>query len=104
MKKVTVLRLGGCKYCEELVDELGRRGINYKSIDANENGALADKVEALIKTDTYPIVILEISGLPTLFLFRAQTSDELGEFMVDGGKKMGVVDVNSMVNIISKLI
>lgn len=104
MKKVTVLRLSGCKYCEELIDELDKKGINYKSIDANENGALADKVEALLKVNVYPIVILEVSGLPTIFIFRAQTSDELGESMVEGGKKMGVVDINSMVNIILKLV
>lgn len=104
MKKVTVLRLSGCSYCEELVEKLEANSIPYIPIDANENGKLADKIEALLNTDIYPIVILEINNNPPFFIFRAKDYDEIGESVVEGGVKVGAISIDAIVEIISNLI
>lgn len=104
MKKVTVLRLSGCSYCEELVEKLDKENIEYTSLDANKNGALADEVEELLDTDLYPITILEIEGLSPFFLFRAETYDEVGEAVVGNAVKVGVSSIDSMVYTLLKLI
>lgn len=104
MKKVTVLRLSGCSFCEELVEKLEANNIPYIPIDANANGKLADKIEALLNTEIYPIVILELGNNPPFYLFRANEYDEVGESTVNGGIKVGTISIDAMVEIISNLI
>ena len=97
MKKVTVLRLSGCPFCEELIEQLDWREVSYTSIDANDNGELADDIEALLNTDIYPIIIIKINDQSPYFIFRAKTYKELGETSMKDGSKIGVMDVNTMV-------
>lgn len=104
MKKVTVLRLSGCSYCEELIEKLEAKNIPYTSIDANENGKLADKIEDLIGTDVYPIVILEVNNNSPFFIFRAKDYEEIGESIVKGGVRIGAISIDAIVEIISNLI
>jgi glutaredoxin len=103
MKKVTVLQLSGCPYCEELIEKLDKKGIPYSLIDANNNGELADEIEALLNTDIYPIILIKIYNQYTYFIFRAKTYEELGETSIKGSSKIGVTDVNAMVEAILNL-
>lgn len=104
MKKVTVLRLSGCSYCEELVEALNKEGIVYESIDANDNGKLADDVEDFLGVNTYPIVLVSSSkkGLPSFYFYRADSLELVGESTKHGAIRVGHYDLNSMIhNIIS---
>ena len=103
-KKVTVLRLSGCIYCEELIRELNIHGIEYTSHDAEEVPDYADWVEDKIGTNTYPIIILEIGDLAPFYIFRAEDYNDMGESSLGDAVKIGTVSINSMVEIILNLI
>jgi glutaredoxin len=106
MKKVTVLRLSGCSYCEELIEAFDREGIVYDSIDANENEKLADDVEDFIGVNTYPIVLMSSSkkGLPSFYFYRADSLELAGEKTKDGAVLVGHYDLNSMINNIVNIV
>lgn len=104
MKKVTVLRLSGCGHCKDLVEALDKAGVKYTSIDADENGRFADKIEEIVNTDTYPIVIIEVEGLFPFYIFRAQTYEEVGEASLKNAVKIGTMSVESMVEVILNLL
>ena len=97
MKKVTVLRLSGCRYCEELVDLLQTHKVNFESIDADTESDLADEIEDLLDVYVYPIVILESSNSTPCFLFRASTYDQTHVLPVDGGVKKGFLTTEYLV-------
>ena len=59
MEKVIVLGLPDCSHCKTLVEGLDDKGILYKLLDANTDSKLADRMESLLKTEVYPIVIIE---------------------------------------------
>lgn len=99
MKKVTVLRLSGCRYCEELLSKLDKVNIKYTSLDADEHGDFADKVEDLIGTNSYPIVIVDVQNLFPFFIFRAETIDQVGEASLKNAVKIGTLSIDSMVEI-----
>ena len=102
-KKVTVLRLSGCTYCEELIGELNIHGVEYTSYDADEVSDYADWVEEKIGTNTYPIVILEIGDLAPFYIFRAEDYEDMGESSLEDAVKIGTMSINSMVEIILNL-
>lgn len=106
MKKVTVLRLGGCSYCEELVEAFDREGIIYQSVDANENEKLADDVEDFLGVNTYPIVLVSSSkkGLPSFYFYRADSLELVGESIKHGAVRVGHYDLNSMIDNIINII
>ena len=79
MKKVKVLRLSGCPHCRSFITALDDLGITYTSIDANDNGKLADEVELLLDTYIYPIVIVTTPDTKT-YLHLADNSAELGYY------------------------
>lgn len=97
MKKVTVLRLSGCSYCEELVGMLEARKIEFESIDADSNSDLADEIEDLLDVFVYPIVILETSSKVPSFLFRASNYDQTHVLPVEGGVKKGFISMDHLV-------
>jgi len=98
-KKVTVLRLSGCSYCEELIKELDLRGVEYTSLDADEVSDYADKVEELIGTNAYPIIILEFSNCIPFYIYRAEEYDQMGEASLNNAVKIGTISIASMVEI-----
>jgi hypothetical protein len=59
MERVIVLGLGGCTHCDSLVVNLTQEGVAFDFIDANVDGKLADRMEALLKTEVYPMIIIE---------------------------------------------
>jgi hypothetical protein len=64
---------------------------------------LADRVEALLKTNVYPMVIIEkFDG--SVYLYRVETLDEAKESPIGYGTKIGCVSTNSMVAILKKYI
>lgn len=99
MKKVTVLRLSGCRYCEELSNKLDNLGIKYTSLDADEHEDFADKVEDLIGTNSYPIVIIDVPKLFPFFIYRAETMKEVGEASLKNAVKIGTLSIDSMAEI-----
>lgn len=103
-KKVTVLRLSGCGYCEELIKELNIRGIDYISLDADEVSDYADWVQEKIGVNIYPIVVLEIGNLAPFYIFRADNYDDMGESSLEDAVKIGTISIDSMVEIILNLI
>lgn len=57
---VRLLTLSDCDYCLWLKSELDGCGINYINIDADEFSDFADQIEAKFKTNTYPIVFIDL--------------------------------------------
>ena len=105
MEKVIVLGLTECKYCEELKEELKKEVIPYKFLDVElkQNTALADRMEALLKTQHYPMIIIErISG--SVYLYRADSLNEAKEAPVSFATKVGCPTINSMVAVAKKYI
>ena len=101
MERVIVLGLSGCGHCESLVDKLNEEKITFEFVDANKNDELADRMERLLKTEVYPMVILEkMNG--SIYLYRADSIDESQSTQVGYGTKVGCVSTDNMVAIIKK--
>ena len=101
MERVIVLGLSGCGHCESLVDKLNEEKITFEFVDANKNDELADRMERLLKTEVYPMVILEkMNG--SIYLYRADSIDENQGVKAGFGTKVGCVSTDNMVAIIKK--
>ena len=103
MERVIVLGLSGCSHCDSLVVNLTQEGIAFDFIDADVDGKLADRMEALLKTETYPMVILERPE-GAVYLYRVNTIDEAKESPIGFATKIGCVSTDSMVAIAKKYI
>jgi glutaredoxin len=103
MEKVIVLGLSGCTHCEALVKSLEEQKIpfEFKDVDLKEHSDLADRMEALLKTSSYPIIIVERPD-GAKYLYLVDTIDEAKESPVSFATKIGCVSTNSMVAIIKK--
>ena len=103
MEKVIVLGLSGCSHCDALVVNLTQEGIpfEFRDVDLKEHSNLADRMETLLDTSTYPIIIIErLDGAK--YLYRVNTMDEARESPVSFATKIGCVSTNSMVAITKK--
>lgn len=99
MKKVRVLRLSGCRHCKELLEELDSKSISYESFDADEHDKLADEVEDFTGIISYPIVIITSkSSIPTFYLYKASSTEEIGESIIGGAVKIGHLTTTSLVD------
>lgn len=97
MVKVIVLGLSGCGHCETLVSKLKEEKVPFDFLDADKEGKLADRLEALLSTETYPIVILE-NGLEKTYLYRVSSINEAKTIhWLNGEAKVGCVTVDNMV-------
>ena len=101
MEKVIVLGLLGCGYCKALVEGLDDKGILYKLLDANDNSQLADRMESLLKTNEYPLVIVEGTQGST-YLYRVDSYEEAKSSPVAYATKVGCVSIDSMIEQIKK--
>jgi len=101
MEKVIVLGLPGCSHCKALIEGLDNRGILYKLLDADSNGQLADRMESLLKTNEYPIVIVEGTQGSTYF-YRVDSYEEAKSSPVAYATKVGCVSIDSMIEQIKK--
>ena len=97
MKKVTVLRLSGCSYCEELTSKLEARSVEFESVDADDNSDLADEIEDLLEIYVYPITVLESEGNALCYLFRASDYDQTRAVFIDNGIKKGFLTIDHLV-------
>ena len=103
MEKVIVLGLRGCVHCNALSNSLKEQKIpfEFRDVDLKEHSDLADRMEALLKTTSYPMIIIEkLSGAKYLYL--APTIDEAKESPISFATKIGCVSTDSMVAIIKK--
>ena len=101
MERVIVLGLSGCSHCKALSQSLEKEKIPFDSIDANVDNALADRMEALLKTDTYPMIIIEKIG-GAVYLYLVGTLDEAKKSPIGYATKVGCVSTDSMVAILKK--
>lgn len=103
MEKVIVLGLSGCSHCESLVVNLTQEGIpfEFRDVDRKEHSALADRMEALLQTNAYPMIIIEGIG-SAKYLYRVDTIDEAKESPISFATKIGCVSTDSMVAITKK--
>jgi len=95
------LGLGGCSHCEALSQSLKEEKTPFDFIDADVDGKLADRMEALLKTNSYPMVIIEKSG-GAVYLYRVDTLSEAKETPISFATKVGCVSTDSMVAILKK--
>jgi glutaredoxin len=80
--RVKLLTLSDCDYCIWLKSELDENGIAYTNIDADQYPDLADDVENKFRTDTYPIVFIDL-GVKMITIVpetELETSDTLRTF------------------------
>ena len=103
MEKVIVLGLRGCTHCNALSISLKEQKIpfEFRDVDLKEHSDLADRMEALLRTNNYPMIIIERAG-GTKYLYIVDTIDEAKESPVSFATKIGCVSTNSMVAIIKK--
>jgi hypothetical protein len=67
------------------------------------DGKLADRMEALLKTEVYPMIIIERSE-GAVYLYRVSTVDEAKETPISYATKVGCVTTDSMIAITKKYI
>jgi len=105
MEKVIVLGLSGCEHCKTLQESLTKEKIPFSllDVDLKENSALADRMESLLKTNQYPIIIIE-RGEGAIYLYRVETINEAKESPVAYATKIGCVSTDSMLAIAKKYI
>jgi glutaredoxin len=105
MEKVIVLGLSGCSHCEALQEGLKKEKIPFKllDVDLKENSSIADRMEALLKTENYPIIIIEkLDG--AVYLYRVNSINEVKESPIAYATKIGCATTDSMVAITKKYI
>jgi glutaredoxin len=103
MEKVIILGLSGCTHCTTLVESMTKANITFefKDVDLKEYSDLADRMEALLKTKNYPMIIIERLG-GAKYLYRVDTIDEAKETPIPFATKVGCVSTDSMVAITKK--
>ena len=103
MEKVIVLGLSKCTHCKALSKSLEGENIpfEFRDVDLKEHSNLADRMEALLKTNNYPMIIIErLNGAK--YLYRVDTIDEAKETPISFATKIGCVSTDSMVAITKK--
>lgn len=79
---VRLLTLSDCAYCNWLKSELDAEGIAYDNIDADKFSDFADQVEQKFKTESYPIVFIDLGPKVITIIpeTELETSDTLLTF------------------------
>ena len=104
MEKLVVLGLPGCLHCDALKDLLSTERIPYELEDVSGESKLADRLEVFLKTEVYPMVIVQ-KGSGSIYLYRtANIKDTKEQFLGFGGIKVGCVSTENMVTMIKKYI
>lgn len=103
MERIIVLGLAKCSHCETLSQALKEEKIPFDFIDADIDGKLADRLEALLKTNNYPMVIIEKSS-GSVYLYRVDILSEAKETPIGFGIKVGCTTTDSTVALIKKYI
>ena len=103
MEKIKVLTLNGCKHCKALLSSLEATNIPFETLDADQNSNLADRMEAILKTENYPMIIIERSE-GAVYLYRVETLNEAKETPTGYATKIGCTTAESMAVIAKKYI
>jgi len=103
MEKVIVLGLSGCTHCDALSKSLKEQNIpfEFRDVDLKEHSSLADRMEALLNTNAYPMIIIERLG-GAKYLYRVDAINEAKETSIPFATKIGCVSTDSMVAITKK--
>jgi glutaredoxin len=105
MEEIKVLTLDGCKHCKSLLSSLEATNIPFEVLDANQNSKLADRIEALLKIDQYPMVIMERpsgSQYSAIYFYREDSYEKAKATPIGYGMKVGCVSTDMMVDQIKK--
>lgn len=79
---IKLVTLSDCDYCIWLKSELDEQGIIYTNINAYDNPKLADEIESKYKTESYPIIFIDL-GVKVITIVpetKLETSDTLLTF------------------------
>lgn len=103
--KVRVLRLNGCGWCEEVIRQLTDLNIPFQTLDANKEGELADRLESLLNTLLYPIIIVD-RELDTWYIYRPSDEVEINKVKAIGYNnfKLGCITIADLVKSTIKLL
>lgn len=74
---VRILTLSDCDYCIWLKNELDANEISYTNIDAEVFSDFSDEIENKLKTDTYPMVFIDLG--PNVIALVGETDLETNE-------------------------
>jgi glutaredoxin len=97
MKKIKVLQLAGCSWCQSLMTRLSDFNLQYEAIDVDTNENLADSVEDFLKTNLYPIVIVE-NYTKTTYVYRPVDIADAGINNVSNKiQKIGCLSIDNMI-------
>lgn len=102
MKEIKVLALNGCSHCESLVSSLKAKNVPFELIDESKDGALYDRMEVLLRTNQYPMVIIENTGSGAVYLYREETYENAVPTTIPFATKVGCVSIDNMVEQVVK--
>ena len=74
MKMTTVFALQGCDRCKELITKLKQESISCNVIYDKGNDSLFDRIESIVKTNTYPIVRISNNNSYTYIVYMDSRS------------------------------
>ena len=102
--KIKLLYLVGCDVCKKFMEALDKASVEYVAIDADQNDKLADYVEDLTGTNTYPILILE-KPTQVAYFFRADNAEQLKSRIVSDTEMVcGFFNADSMMDYLITLL
>lgn len=103
--KVRLLRLSGCGWCSQVVYRLESLGIQFETVNVNEEDEFADRIEALLDTLLYPIIIVD-KPIETWYIFRPSHDRELNQVVTIGPNdyKVGCNTITDIVEVVQRLL
>jgi glutaredoxin len=69
MKMITIFALQGCDKCKELINNLKQETISCNVVYDEGNDSLFDRIESIVKTNTYPIVRISNNNSYTYIVY-----------------------------------
>lgn len=95
MKMTTVFALQGCNKCKELINKLRQESISCNVVYDENNDSLFDRIESIVKTNTYPIVRISNNNSYTYIVYL--DSKSFNNNIIKYNK------VNDIINIINNI-
>jgi glutaredoxin len=104
MNEVKVLALDGCNHCKTLISLLEAKNVPFELADENKESSLYDRMEALLKINHYPMVIIERTGSGVVYLYREDVYENTKPTPISYATKVGCVSIDNMVDQVIKYI
>jgi glutaredoxin len=102
MNEVKVLALDGCNHCKSLVSSLEAKNVPFEIVNEQENSSLYDRMEAILKINHYPMVIIEGTGSGAVYLYREDSYENAKPTPIGYATKVGCVSIDNMVDQVIK--